>query len=237
MRLPFAEQHHQDGEADRGFRGGHGQDEEHEHLPRQVAQVVREGDEVEIHREQHQLDAHQQQQHVLAIDEDAGDAQAEEDARQQQDVGQRDVHCLRLRVHLDHAQAILRPHRHLLADVLHLLARAVAHGQRDRRDDRDQQDHGRDLERIEVLRVQQLTERLRIGVTLGLRHRRGQRVEAELLHVDDQADLRDHDQRDQGAQRRIAREALAQPGDVDVEHHHARTATAPSRRRRRRRSA
>ena len=58
---PLAEQHDQDREADRRLGRRDGQDEEHEHLPGEVAQLARERDEVEVDREQHQLDAHQQQ--------------------------------------------------------------------------------------------------------------------------------------------------------------------------------
>src|SRR5690606_19874963 len=45
-RPPVAEQRHEDGQADRGFGRGHGQDEEHEDLPGDVAEEAREGDEV-----------------------------------------------------------------------------------------------------------------------------------------------------------------------------------------------
>jgi hypothetical protein len=51
---------------------GHGQDEEHEHLAGRVTEEAREGDEIGIDREQQQLDAHQQHDHVLAVDDDAG---------------------------------------------------------------------------------------------------------------------------------------------------------------------
>src|SRR6266850_7647302 len=82
--VDVAEQHHQDGEADRRLRGGHRQDEEHEHLPGDVAEEVREGDEVEIHREQHQLDRHQQHDQVAPVEEDADHADREEDRGQHQ---------------------------------------------------------------------------------------------------------------------------------------------------------
>src|SRR5688500_3285052 len=52
---PLAEQHHQDGEADGGFRRGHGQHEEHEDLAVDVVEVAREGHEVEVHGQQQQL--------------------------------------------------------------------------------------------------------------------------------------------------------------------------------------
>src|SRR5690606_38534551 len=75
---PVAEQGDQDRKADRGLGRGHGEDEEHEHLAGGVAELARERDEVNVHREQHQLDAHQQDDHVLAIEEDARDADAEQ---------------------------------------------------------------------------------------------------------------------------------------------------------------
>src|SRR6476620_3019838 len=48
-RAPVAEQGDQDREADRGLRGGHRQDEEHEDLAGGVAQVARERNEVDVH--------------------------------------------------------------------------------------------------------------------------------------------------------------------------------------------
>src|SRR5690606_10153541 len=77
-RPPVAEQRDQDRQADRGLGRGHGKDEEHEDLTGRVAEFAREGDEVDVHREQHQLDAHQQDDHVLPVEEDAGDADAEQ---------------------------------------------------------------------------------------------------------------------------------------------------------------
>ena len=51
-----AEIDHQDGEADRRLGGGHGQHQHGEDLADHVAQEDREGDEVDVDREQHQLD-------------------------------------------------------------------------------------------------------------------------------------------------------------------------------------
>src|SRR5690606_7820060 len=87
-RPPVAEQRDQDGQADRGLRRGHGEDEEHEHLAGGVAELARERDEVDVHREQHQLDAHQQDDDVLPVEEDAGDADAEQRGGQRQVVAQ-----------------------------------------------------------------------------------------------------------------------------------------------------
>jgi hypothetical protein len=69
---PLAEQHHEDCEPNGRLGGRHGKNEEHEHLAIQLPEVAREGHEVEVGRQQQQLDAHQQQQYVLAIYEYAG---------------------------------------------------------------------------------------------------------------------------------------------------------------------
>ena len=89
---PVAEQHDQDGQTDRRLGGSDRQYEEHEHLPELIAQVARERDEVEVNCQQHELDAHQQQDQVLAIDEDAGDGEREQDRSDGQVVIEAD-HC------------------------------------------------------------------------------------------------------------------------------------------------
>src|SRR5690349_9700631 len=81
-RAGVAEKEHEDRKADRGLGGGDGQDEEHEHLPRHVAQVAREGDEVQVDGEQHELDRHQHDDDVAAIEEDARHADREQDRSQ-----------------------------------------------------------------------------------------------------------------------------------------------------------
>src|SRR5437660_7017066 len=83
-----AEQHHQDRKADRRLRRRHREDEEHEHLPGDVAEEVGEGDEVEIHREQHQFDRHQEHDQVAAVEEDPDHADREQDRGQHQVVGE-----------------------------------------------------------------------------------------------------------------------------------------------------
>src|SRR5258706_12828080 len=89
-RRAVAEQHHEDREADGRFGRGHGEDEEDEHLALHVAQVVRERDEVQVDREQHQLDAHQEHDQVLAIEEDADHRQREQHGPERQVMAQPD---------------------------------------------------------------------------------------------------------------------------------------------------
>src|SRR5262249_24456670 len=75
---------------DRRLRRGHREDEEHEHLPGQVVQEMREGDEVHVDGEQHQLDRHQQHDEVLAVEEDADHADREEEPPEDQVMIERD---------------------------------------------------------------------------------------------------------------------------------------------------
>src|SRR5687767_1424705 len=84
-----AEQHDEDRETDRRLRRGDGQDEEHEPLPRRIAEEMRESDEIHVHREQHQLDRHQQHDKVLAVEEDADDRYREQDRREHEIVRKR----------------------------------------------------------------------------------------------------------------------------------------------------
>src|ERR1700674_5008797 len=88
-RTDVAEKKHQDGEPDRGLRGGDGQYEEHENLPGRIAEEAREGDEVEVDREQHQLDRHQHDEDVAAIEKNADHADGEQDRPEDEVMRQR----------------------------------------------------------------------------------------------------------------------------------------------------
>ena len=76
--------HDQNGEADRRFGCGDSKDEEHEDLAGRVAEIMREGDEINIHGQQHQLDRHQQNDDVAAVQEDPDHADREQDRAQHQ---------------------------------------------------------------------------------------------------------------------------------------------------------
>src|ERR1700722_12184627 len=80
----------EDGEADRRLGRGHGQHEHGEDLADQIAEKGREGDEVDVDGEQHQLDRHQDDDDILAIEEDAEDPQREEDRGNPQVMGEAD---------------------------------------------------------------------------------------------------------------------------------------------------
>src|SRR6187200_2017045 len=82
----------QNGEADGGFGGGHRQHQEREHLAHQVAEEGGERDEIDVDREQDQLDRHQNDDDVLPIQDDAGDADREQDCRDDEILGEADGH-------------------------------------------------------------------------------------------------------------------------------------------------
>src|SRR6267143_3066451 len=93
--VQVAEQDNENRQPDGRLGGGHGEDEEHEHLPGDVAEEVREGDEVQVDRQQHQLDRHQQHDQVAAVEEDADHADREEDRAQHEVVRDLERHsCL-----------------------------------------------------------------------------------------------------------------------------------------------
>ena len=84
-----AEQHDEDRQAYRRLGGSDRQDEEDEDLPRRVVEKMRERDEIHVDREQHELDRHQQHDHVLAIEKNADDGDREQDRGEHEVVRQR----------------------------------------------------------------------------------------------------------------------------------------------------
>src|SRR5688572_23861058 len=90
-RAAVAEVDDEDGEADGGLGGGHGQNQHGEDLAHQVAEMRREGDQVDVDGEQHELDRHQDDDDVLAVEEHAEDAQREDDGGDGQVMGKADL--------------------------------------------------------------------------------------------------------------------------------------------------
>src|SRR5258708_6773915 len=70
-RPAVAEIDDKDGEADRRLGGGDGQYEHRKDLTHQIVQDYREGDEVDVDREQHQFDRHHDDDDVLAVQKNA----------------------------------------------------------------------------------------------------------------------------------------------------------------------
>src|SRR3546814_2058751 len=76
-RAAAAEIDNENGEPDRRFAGGNGQHEHREYLSDEVVQRAAERNEVDVHRQEDQLDRHQDDDDILAVDEDAEHAQCE----------------------------------------------------------------------------------------------------------------------------------------------------------------
>src|SRR5215467_9766683 len=93
-RTAVAEINDEDGEANRRLRRGDGQHEHREGLTDEVVQKNREGDEVDANSEQHQLDRHQHDDDVLAVQKNAEDSKREQDRGHRQIMREADQHQL-----------------------------------------------------------------------------------------------------------------------------------------------
>src|SRR5579872_6101230 len=91
-RAAIAVEGNHDGEPDRRLGGGNGEHDQRIDLPDEIAEERGEGDEVEIDGEQDQLDRHQDDDDVLAVDEDAENAEREQNRGHGQIMGQSDDH-------------------------------------------------------------------------------------------------------------------------------------------------
>src|ERR1700724_1184429 len=91
-RTAIAEIDDEDGQAYRRFRRRYGQHEHREGLADEIVQKDREGDEIDADREQHQLDRHQHDDHILAVEEDAEDPEREQDRGYRQVMREADQH-------------------------------------------------------------------------------------------------------------------------------------------------
>src|ERR1039457_2603483 len=85
---------HEDGEPDRGFRRGHREHQERVDLADDVAEMTGEGDQIDVDRQQNQLDRHQDDDDVLAVEEDAEDPEREQDRGNREIMAEPDGHVL-----------------------------------------------------------------------------------------------------------------------------------------------
>src|ERR1051326_4502595 len=93
-RAAVAEIDLRDVRADRRLGGRHGQHEHREDLADEIVEDYGEGDEVDVDREQHQLDRHHDDDHVLAVEKNAEDPEREQDRGDGQVMGEADWHRL-----------------------------------------------------------------------------------------------------------------------------------------------
>ncbi len=85
-RGQITEQYNQDSQANCRFGSSHSQNKEHEHLPVQILQEMREGDKVGVHCQQHQFDSHQKNDQVLPVQEKTDHADAEQNSGQDEEM-------------------------------------------------------------------------------------------------------------------------------------------------------
>src|SRR5882724_9813348 len=101
----------QDGEPDGRFRRRNGEHQQRKNLADQVAEKGRESDEVDVDRQQDQLDRHQDDDHVLPVEEDAENAEREQDGGDREIVTEPDAHdtpCPGLTLTISIADALVR---------------------------------------------------------------------------------------------------------------------------------
>src|SRR5205807_1421963 len=91
-RAAIAEIDDQDSQTDCRLGRRHGQDEHREDLADQIVEHDREGDEVDVDREQHQFDRHHDDDDVLAVEKDAEDPGGEQDRGDRQVMGETHRH-------------------------------------------------------------------------------------------------------------------------------------------------
>src|SRR6185312_372958 len=91
-RAAVAEIDHEDGKPDRGLRRGDRQHQQCEHLADDVAEMGREGHEVDVDGEQDQLDRHQDDDDVLPVEEDAENPEREQDRSDREVMAESDGH-------------------------------------------------------------------------------------------------------------------------------------------------
>src|SRR5580704_5930126 len=88
-----AEIDHKNGKPDCRFGGGDGEHEQGEDLADQIAQIGREGHEIDAHRQEDQFHRHQDDDDVLAVEENAHHPDGEQDSGDSQVIGQPDGHA------------------------------------------------------------------------------------------------------------------------------------------------
>src|SRR5580704_11263783 len=92
-RAAVAVINHQDGEADRRLGGRDREHEERKNLADDVAETRGEGHEIDVDRKQDQLDRHQDDDDILAVEEDAENPEREQERRNNQIMAEADGHC------------------------------------------------------------------------------------------------------------------------------------------------
>src|SRR5690349_8547324 len=89
-RTTIAEEYHEHRKTDRGFRGGDRQYQQRKYLADDVVQECRERHEIDVDRKQDQLDGHQDNDDILAINEDTENPERKQDRADREIVAKTD---------------------------------------------------------------------------------------------------------------------------------------------------
>jgi hypothetical protein len=87
-RVEAAEQGHKNSQTNCCFRCRNCKHEEHENLSVNVTEIMRERDKIRVHRQQHQLNRHQDDDDVAPIEKNANDRDRKEDRAEDEVMGQ-----------------------------------------------------------------------------------------------------------------------------------------------------
>src|SRR3989337_3146364 len=82
-----SEQHYQYSETDGRFCSCNSQDKKYKYLAGNIMHEMREGDEVHVDSQQHQLDAHQQHDHIFTVNKYPGHTDAKKYRGKDQHIG------------------------------------------------------------------------------------------------------------------------------------------------------
>src|SRR3990172_1963229 len=93
-RTAIAEIDHENGEPDRRFRGRDREHQKRVNLAHDVAHMAGEGDQIDVDREQDELDRHQDDDHVLAVEEDAENPERKQNGGDREIMAKTDGHVL-----------------------------------------------------------------------------------------------------------------------------------------------
>src|SRR6266568_5384604 len=110
-RAAIAVVDHENREPDRGFRRRDSEHQKSKNLADEVAEKGRKGDQIDVDREQDQLDRHQDDNDILPVEEDAENPEREQDRRDREVVTEPDGHdspCPGLTLTISIAVALVR---------------------------------------------------------------------------------------------------------------------------------
>src|SRR5688572_2698186 len=179
-RAAIAKIDDENGEPDRRFTGSDGEHQKSEHLTHEIAKERGKSNQVDVDGEQDQLDRHQNDDDVLAIEKNSENADGEENRGKGEVVAKADRHSQTPltsdalpRPNLANFNGGGGPPRHLGGNILTLYTLLMAKCQHDCADHGHQQNETRSLKEIHIFGIEDLAQCLGVGETVKCRGGRG----------------------------------------------------------------